>query len=89
MPEIITSQEIDPNVGINEVDIEVYEEIGWRGFSEQLAQDAAQANASLAVITDAEGQFVCLATREMAEMREAETEARRMQLVKKTEATNG
>ena len=67
MPEIITPEEIDPNVAINEVDIEVYEEIGWRGFSEQLAQDAAQANASLAVITDAEGQFVCLATREMAE----------------------
>ena len=64
---IIKSDEIDFYIGVNEIDTEIYGESGWRGFAEFMFKTATDAGTSIVVLTDAEGGFVGIATREMAE----------------------
>jgi hypothetical protein len=67
MADIIKPDEIDLNIGINEVDTEVAVSFGWADDAGRLAEKASTAGTDLVYVTDAEGAFICLATREMAE----------------------
>lgn len=64
---MISPDEIDWHLLINEVDTEVAADGGWNGEAEFLAKQCANAGTGLVYVTDCEGEFVCLASRPMAE----------------------
>jgi hypothetical protein len=64
---ITDPNQIDFNLGINEVYTEVAAEIRWRSVSVDLADKARNAGTDLVYVTDAEGGELFLAARPVAE----------------------
>jgi hypothetical protein len=67
MAKLITPAEIDPYIGINECAVETWGLDGWDGYAESLHLRALNSKTEMVEVIDAEGEFVCFCTREMAE----------------------